>query len=138
MARMVGESGRVIASDLQEGMLQKLRDKIQGTQLNKRIALHQCGENEIGLTDKVDFALLFYVLHEIPDQEGVFRELATLLKPGGKVLLVEPPIHVSKQVFDESLRKAQNAGLNMTERPRILLCKTAILEAGRQSPALSR
>lgn len=33
MAQMVGKSGRVIAADLQEGMLQKLRDKIQGTEL---------------------------------------------------------------------------------------------------------
>ena len=31
MARMVGESGRVVSTDLQEGMLQKLKDKIQGT-----------------------------------------------------------------------------------------------------------
>lgn len=30
MAQLVGKSGRVIASDLQEGMLQKLTDKIQG------------------------------------------------------------------------------------------------------------
>ena len=33
MAQRVGRSGRVIASDLQEGMLQKLRGKIQGTEL---------------------------------------------------------------------------------------------------------
>ena len=29
MAQMVGNSGRVIASDLQEGMLQKVRNKIE-------------------------------------------------------------------------------------------------------------
>ncbi|MEN8212415.1 MAG: methyltransferase domain-containing protein, partial [Thermodesulfobacteriota bacterium] len=31
MAQMVGKSGRVIASDLQDGMLEKLQSKIQGT-----------------------------------------------------------------------------------------------------------
>ncbi|MDD5774075.1 MAG: methyltransferase domain-containing protein, partial [bacterium] len=41
IARMVGKSGRVIASDLQEEMLQKLRDKIQGTELEERITLHK-------------------------------------------------------------------------------------------------
>ena len=33
MAQMVGKTGRVIAADLQEGMLQKLKDKIHGTEL---------------------------------------------------------------------------------------------------------
>jgi len=44
---MVGKSGRVIAADLQEGMLQKLRKKIRGTELEERITLHKCEENKI-------------------------------------------------------------------------------------------
>jgi ubiquinone/menaquinone biosynthesis C-methylase UbiE len=32
LAQMVGNSGRVIAADLQEGMLHKIRDKVQGTE----------------------------------------------------------------------------------------------------------
>ena len=42
MAQMVGKAGRVIAGDLQEGTLQKLRDKVEGTELSRRIALHRC------------------------------------------------------------------------------------------------
>jgi len=49
LARMVGKSGRVIASDLQEGMLRKLRDKIRGTELEERITLHRCEKNKLGL-----------------------------------------------------------------------------------------
>jgi ubiquinone/menaquinone biosynthesis C-methylase UbiE len=39
LAQMVGKSGRIIASDLQEKMLQKLKlnKKIQGTELEERI-----------------------------------------------------------------------------------------------------
>ena len=36
IAQLVGKSGRVIAADLQEGMLQKLRDKIRGTELEEQ------------------------------------------------------------------------------------------------------
>lgn len=39
MAHLVGGSGRVIALDLQEGMLQKLNKKIQGTEIAGRITL---------------------------------------------------------------------------------------------------
>jgi len=41
IAKMIGKSGKVIAADLQEGMLQKLRNKIKGTEIEKRIKLHK-------------------------------------------------------------------------------------------------
>jgi ubiquinone/menaquinone biosynthesis C-methylase UbiE len=47
MARLVGKSGRVIAADLQEGMLHKIRDKIQGTELEERIRFHKCETNKV-------------------------------------------------------------------------------------------
>ena len=72
MAQMVGKSGRVIAADLQEGMLQKLRDKIQGTELEERVTM----------------------VHEVPNVEGFFSEVETILNPGGQVFMVEPPFHV--------------------------------------------
>jgi|GEM_PF-6114913 len=78
LAYMVGESGRVIAADLQEGMLEKVRSKIHGTEIEKRITLHKTEKNSIGLSDKVDCAVIFYVVHELPDQEAFFRELASV------------------------------------------------------------
>ena len=128
MAQMVGNSGRVIASDLQEGMLQKLRDKIKGTELDKRITLHKCEENKIGVSDEIDFVLLFYIVHEVPNKEALFNEIGTILKPNGQVLIVEPPFHVSKSAFEETIKKARNAGFILVERPKVLFSKTAILK----------
>ncbi|NTV47311.1 MAG: class I SAM-dependent methyltransferase, partial [Chlorobiales bacterium] len=68
MAQLVGKSGRVIAADLQEGMLQKIRDKISGTELEDRITLHKCEETRIGVSEPVDFVLLFYMVHEVPNK----------------------------------------------------------------------
>jgi len=130
MAYMVGKAGRVIASDLQEGMLQKLRDKIKGTEVEKRITLHKCEENKIGITDHVDFVLLFYMVHEVPNKFSFFDEIATILKPNGQVLLVEPPFHVSKLAFEETIKNTRDAGFSDTEGPHILFHKTAILKKG--------
>ncbi|MFC1738030.1 class I SAM-dependent methyltransferase [Planctomycetota bacterium] len=130
IAQMVGNSGRVIASDLQEGMLQKLRDKIKGTELEERIKLHKCEENKIGLSENVDFILAFYVVHEIPNQDEFFNDVESLLKPNGQILIVEPPFHVSKSAFEETIRKAQNAGFTLVEKPKVLLSKTAVLKKG--------
>ena len=130
LARLVGESGRVIAVDLQEGMLRKLRDKIAGTDLEGRITLHQCEPDKIGWSGQVDFALAFYVMHEIQDQRGLFRELASLLSDAGRALVVEPPFHVSKADFLKTIGKAQEVGFTSSEGPKVLFSKSVLLKKG--------
>ena len=137
MAHMVGKAGRVIAVDLQEGMLQKLRDRIQGTELERRITVHKCEENKIGISEKVDFALAFYVVHEVPNQKEFFMEIGSILKPNGKVLVAEPPFRVSKTGFEETIRKARDAGLLVVERPKVFFSKTAILKMANQAAGLT-
>jgi ubiquinone/menaquinone biosynthesis C-methylase UbiE len=128
MAEMVGESGNVIAADLQEGMLEKLRTKIKGTELEGRITLHKCQEEKISVLEGVDFVLLFYVVHEIEKKEEFFNEIVTILKPEGQVLIVEPPFHVSKTEFEEIVRKSREAGLKEVGRPKVFLSKTVLLK----------
>lgn len=128
MAQMVGEEGKVIASDLQQGMLEKLKKKIHGTEVEKRITLHRCEENRIGLTQRVDFILAFYMVHEVPDQDLFFKEIESILNPGGSVLVVEPPIHVSRRAFRKSLKTARDNGFEVLDGPKILLSKTAVLK----------
>ncbi|UCF80037.1 MAG: class I SAM-dependent methyltransferase [Acidobacteriota bacterium] len=132
MARMVGESGRVIASDLQEGMLQQLRDKIRGTELEERITLHKCEADRIGVSEHVDFVLLFYMVHEVPDAKALFGEMSAVLKPGGRILVVEPPFHVSKSAFKETIEKARDIGFVDAEGPKVLFSKTAILKKAKK------
>jgi len=128
MAQMVGESGRVIAADLQEGMLNKLRDKIKGTELENRITLHKCEEDKIGLAENVNFVLAFYIVHEVVNKEGLFIEIETILKPNGQLLIVEPPFHVSKNAFEETIGKAKGAGLTEVKRPKVLFNKAVALK----------
>ena len=127
MALMVGESGRVFASDLQEGMLQLVRSKIRGTELEKRITLHKCEEKKIGVSADVDFVLAFYMVHEVPDQAAFFADIEAILKRGGRLLIIEPPFHVSKSAFGKTIEKARNSGLTLVERPSVFFSKTALL-----------
>ena len=128
IAQMVGNSGRVIASDLQEGMLEKTRSKIHGTELEERITLHQSQKNTIGVSEKVDFILAFYMVHEIPDQKAFFNEIETIVKLNGQVLVVEPTFHVSKKAFEETVKTAQSAGFTPIERPKVFFSKAVILK----------
>jgi len=127
IAKLLSDTGKVIAADLQEGMLDKVRRKIQGTELEQRIIPHKCQEESIGLTDKVDFVLAFYIIHEVSDQEKLFRELKSILKHDGQILIVEPKFHVSKKSFDSMIDKIKGFGLEIKARPKILFSRTIVL-----------
>ena len=135
MAQMVGPRGRVIASDLQEGMLRRLEDKVRGTELENRVVLHRSRPDGIGVAENVGFVLAFYMVHEVPDRRRLFDEIASILEPNGRVLLVEPRFHVSKRAFEETIRVARGVGLVPSEGPRIMLSRTVILRPASAGPA---
>jgi ubiquinone/menaquinone biosynthesis C-methylase UbiE len=128
IAGLTGNSGKVIAADLQQGMLDKLSKKIAGTPFEKIIKLHKSEKDKIGLSETVDFVFAFYVIHEIPGQDNFFREICTILKPGGQMLIIEPPLHVSKSGFEEMLEKIRNAGLKIISHPKMLFHKTVLVQ----------
>jgi ubiquinone/menaquinone biosynthesis C-methylase UbiE len=126
MAEMVGKNGNVIAADLQDGMLEKVKGKL--TESNKTIIkLHKCREDKIGVTEKVDFVLVFYVLHEVPSQEGFLREIKSILKPAGQVLIIEPSFHVSKKAFEESIATATSVGFKSENGPKVYGSRSILL-----------
>ena len=67
------------------------------------------------------------MVHEVPSQEGFFREIESILKPNGQILIVEPPFHVSKKAFEKSIGIARETGLKAIERPGVFLSKAVVL-----------
>jgi hypothetical protein len=70
------------------------------------------------------------MLHEVPDQEEFFNEIAEILKTKGQILIVEPPFHVSRSAFEKTTKRAEKAGFVLVERSRVFLSKTALLKKG--------
>ena len=135
MARLVGKTGKVIAADLQEGMLAIVRKKIQKSDLTDIVKLHLSRPEGIGLAEKCDFILIFYMLHEVPDPVKFLREIRSLLKPEGRVLIVEPKWHVTQNDFQESIGLMKQAGLDILAEPRIRFSRAVVAGlAGAQQP----
>ena len=110
-------------------MLQKLRNKIQGTETEKRITLHKCEKNKIGISGNIDFALALYVIHEVPNQKEFLSEIRSILKPSGQLFIAEPRLgHVSKKAFEETIRGAKEVGFQPIEKPKVFLSWTALLK----------
>jgi ubiquinone/menaquinone biosynthesis C-methylase UbiE len=129
LAKMVGAYGKVYSVDLQEGMLQKLRDKIYGTPLERIIQLIKCEKDEIVVPDKVDFILAFYMVHEVPDKDKFFATLKNLLNDRGEFLIVEPKFfHVSKKEFATTISKAEAVGFKTAEGPKLPFSFSSLLK----------
>jgi ubiquinone/menaquinone biosynthesis C-methylase UbiE len=111
MAQLVGPAGRVVAVDLQAPMLDHVRRKAVRCGVAGRITCHPCQAGRIGLKIAADFVLAWYMVHEAPDPAAFFREVRTLLKADGRLLVVEPKMHVSRGDFAVMQAEAQAAGL---------------------------
>jgi ubiquinone/menaquinone biosynthesis C-methylase UbiE len=133
-AQRVGENGQVFSVDLQEEMLKILRGKMEKEGLLPRITTHQCKPDTIGLSPDLngtfDAAFTIFVVHEVPDPERLFQEIALLLKPGGTLFYAEPPIIVSGKEFRENLALAEEAGFIVDERSLFFVNRAAGLRKG--------
>jgi hypothetical protein len=79
---------------------------------------HHCEAHRIGLRCRADFVLAFYVVHETPSPYRFFSEVKGMLKPDGRLLVVEPKFHVDRVMFAEMLKDAARAGLKTVDLPR--------------------
>jgi ubiquinone/menaquinone biosynthesis C-methylase UbiE len=127
MAFMVGEKGKVIAVDLQDKMITKLKANIKKSFLIKnRIEPVICEPNDLKVEAKADFVLTFWMVHEVTDVDGLFRQIKEILKPGAYYLLSEPKYHVPKKQYSWLLGKAEAAGFKQVEEGDIALSRSMI------------
>ena len=123
LARMAGDAGKVFAVDVQQQMLDAIAANAAKSGLGGRIVCTLATRESL----PADFALVFWMVHEVPDRERFFREVFSALKPGKSLLVVEPMMHVSGKAFESTLRLAQNAGFNVIDRPKIFFSRAALL-----------
>ena len=129
MAELVGADGTVTAADLQPEMLAGLARRARRRGLYERIRFQRCGAESIGVSGPVDFALAFWMVHEVPDQRRFLAEIRSMLAPSGRLLLVEPRFHVTARDFRATLEKAREAGLTVVNSPAIAFSRAALLVA---------
>jgi len=130
MARLVGGAGHVIAVDVQPEMLAVMQANASKASFGN-ITAHQCDATTLGIGEwagTVDFAMLFYMLHEANDPAGLIAEVYHALKPGGKLLFAEPVMHVDAPGFARSASLFTQAGLQRLGTPRIPISRAAVFQ----------
>ena len=128
IARLLDGSGKVIAADIQDEMLEMLRLKITGSALEPIIQIHKCQEKNLHLSDKVDFVLAFYSFHEMCYLDNIIDEIKLLIKPDGEVFIAEQKFHVPKSTFTEIINKMKKNGFEITGQPKVFLSRAVIMK----------
>jgi ubiquinone/menaquinone biosynthesis C-methylase UbiE len=128
LAKIVGDSGKVIIADLQRKMLDAVHSRAVKAGVQHQIIAHQAKPDSIGVSEPVDFALAFWMVHEVPNRKHFLNQIFSILKPNRMLLLVEPRLHVAQVKFEDTLSLAKEVGFEVVERPHIRISNAALLK----------
>jgi ubiquinone/menaquinone biosynthesis C-methylase UbiE len=89
LARLVGPSGRVFATDIQQGMMDLLKRRLSNQRIENVTLILSEPSNPQLPAGTIDLALMVDVYHELDDPQTVLGHIRKALKPEGRLVLVE-------------------------------------------------
>jgi tRNA A58 N-methylase Trm61 len=113
---VLAEKARLVyAVELQEGMVQKLRLRVNARG-SKVVIVHEDIARWRGGTALADVCLLYYSFHEVGDKEAAAENITAMLGRGGLVVLYEPTIEVDSKGMKETIRMFERYGFVLEAR----------------------
>jgi predicted methyltransferase len=90
LSRAVGDSGRVFAVDISADVVRRLRERAASDGL-KNVEVIQGAASDPKLpAASLDAALIVNAYHEMNDHQAMLAAIKAALKPGGRLVIVEP------------------------------------------------
>ena len=127
IARAVGPTGRAVAVDISESALKKLRERLAHEDVPADVIVGAVDDPHLD-AGRFDAVLIHNAYHEMTEHEAMLAHIRTALKPGGRLVIVEP-MHDSsrglprdKQVAQHDIeadiveRELRAAGFDVVER----------------------
>lgn len=139
LSRLVGPEGEVVLVDVQPEMLERARRRCdRDARALARVTPVLAEAGSYVPEGRLDFALLSWMLHEVEEVAGLWRGLAAALRPGGRVLVLEPRWHVSRERFEAELAPATALGLTRTDLPPACFSFIALVQAPDAADAVGK
>lgn len=127
MAKYIGEEGKVISVDIQKKMIEILKNRSKKRGLDNIIKPILSHGDLSNINERIDFALNFWMLHEVASQRILLKQIYDLLNPSGKYLIAEPKIHTSSKYFGSIIEKCKEVGFDIEFYPRIAFSRSVLL-----------
>ena len=89
LARAVGDTGRVYAVDIQQGMLDLLQAALARDRITNVVPVLGGVDDPRLPADSLDLILMVDVYHEFAQPQTMLQRMKTALKPGGRLVLLE-------------------------------------------------
>ncbi|WP_082140295.1 bifunctional demethylmenaquinone methyltransferase/2-methoxy-6-polyprenyl-1,4-benzoquinol methylase UbiE [Halomonas sp. PR-M31] len=103
-SRIVGPSGRVVLADINQSMLEVGRDKLIDNGVGDNVEYVQANAECLPFPDNsFDCITIAFGLRNVTDKDAALRSMTRVLKPGGRLLILEfskPPNALLSKVYD--------------------------------------
>ncbi|MCF7981250.1 MAG: bifunctional demethylmenaquinone methyltransferase/2-methoxy-6-polyprenyl-1,4-benzoquinol methylase UbiE [Pseudomonadales bacterium] len=103
-SRLVGDKGRVILSDINSSMLEVGRDRLLDQGISDNIDYVQANAECLPFADNsFDCITIAFGLRNVTDKDAALRSLTRVLKPGGRLLVLEfskPNNPIFSKIYD--------------------------------------
>jgi len=126
LAELVGPEGKVVALDVQSEMLRRAARRAERRGLADRIDFRRCDPDRLGFTGLADFALAFWMVHEVSNPQGFLAEVRSFLRPSGHLLIAEPKVHVPRSRFAATVERVRDAGFEVSGAPRVRFSRSVL------------
>ncbi|WP_025732433.1 bifunctional demethylmenaquinone methyltransferase/2-methoxy-6-polyprenyl-1,4-benzoquinol methylase UbiE [Carnimonas nigrificans] len=104
-AKRVGPTGRVVLADINASMLNVGRDKLIDAGVGHEVEYVQANAEELPFDDNTfDCITIAFGLRNVTDKDKALRSMARVLKPGGRLLVLEfskPTNVLFEKVYDQ-------------------------------------
>jgi SAM-dependent methyltransferase len=114
MAKATGPLGQVVCVELQASVRRRLLRTLQRQTPGAAVQVRPCTPDDLqvqDLAESMDLAVAIDVLHETPDPALAIHQMASTLRPGGRLLIREPRGHCPESLFKAEIAWAEQAGL---------------------------
>ena len=88
-ARAVGETGKVFAVDIDDGLIEYLRERAAKEKLNNMEPVLSKPDDPNLAPQSVDLVFICNVLHHVESRASYYKKLAAALRPGGRIAVID-------------------------------------------------
>lgn len=117
---------KVIAVELQQGMVRKLRKRVQRFGAAVEIVLEDISSVALE-RDSADVCLLYYSFHEIAGQKEAAATIARAVRRGGNLSIYEPSVEVNSREMQATLSRFTSLGFVLEGSRDTIFTRSALL-----------